>query len=394
MADLPRIGVPDGAAETRQYARIMAQAFNASVEVFEPMVRSFRDDVRVIREGEQVNGGLVIYDMAQYFGGAPVPTWGIAGVAVRAEARARGHARELMRTTLRENFESGAPISTLYPAAPKLYRNLGWEFAGSRCLYCYRLAELPSGGGELSLREATDKDLGVMAELYTRRSRNQNGCLHRIDVLWNLSRRATKESPLHAYVVERDGKPEGYVTYTQQRSGDGFHFDLRVRDLVYLTHDAALAILAFFTRHRSVADNLYFYAAPEDPLLIELQRDQHIKLHERLEWMLRVVHVQDALQQRGYSPHVSAAAGVKIADKILPENAGHWQLELKEGRMTATPGGRGGPLLDVRGLAALYTGCQSPTNLRAAGLLSGSDRHDEALAAMFAGSAPWMPDFF
>jgi predicted acetyltransferase len=397
MATPSRYGAPDGAAERRLYAGFMAQAFAGDVEIFEHWVKQFSDDVRVLRPedgDEEVLAGMVVYDMAQFFGGVSVPCWGVAGVVVRAESRAKGYARELMLANLRECFESGPAISALYPAAPKLYRNLGWEFAGTRCSYRYHLSELPVRDSELSLRPATEADATLMAELYTRRYAGENGCLARIDKIWQRVRRTPKESPICGYVAERDGKAEGYTLYFQKRDGGGMRFDLHARDLVCLTRDAARAFIAFFARHRSVADHLHLYAAPEDPLLNELQPNQHVPLFERLEWMLRIVRVKDALEARGYPPNMTARLTLNVRDETLLENAGAWTLELAEGKLQVERGGSGGPGIDIRGLASLYASRSTPAQLRAAGLLHGSDQYDAALAAIFAGPSPWMPDFF
>ncbi|MCA8913087.1 MAG: GNAT family N-acetyltransferase [Planctomycetes bacterium] len=396
MPSLPLYGAPDGAAERRLYAGFMAQAFAGSIEAFEPWVHGYGEDVRLLRPGPsgEPQAGLVIYDMAQYFGGASVPCWGIAGVVVRAEARAKGYARELMRHNLREQFENGSPIAALYPAAPKLYRNLGWEFAGTRCSYKYRLSELPAGPSELGLRPVTEGDAELIVRLYARRYGQENGCLDRGEKIWERIRRTPSESPLCGYIAERDGEPEGYVLYIQKREGGGMRFDLFARDLVCLTRDAAQALMAFFARHRSVADHLHFYAAPGDPLLIELQRTHHVPIEERLVWMLRIVRVRDALEARGYSPHVTAAAEVEVLDSELPDNAGTWKLELADGRMKVERGGSAKARLEVRGLAMLYAGGCTTQQLRSAGLLTGSEDGDVALAAMFAGPAAWMPDFF
>ncbi len=394
MANLPRYGEPDGDAERRRYAGIVAQVFAGDVDAFSTWILGFGPDVRLLRDGD-VQAGLVFYRMGQFFGGRSVPTWGVAGVGVKPELRSKGMARELMSAMLQENFEHGAPLSTLYPAAPKLYRNLGWEFAGSRCAYAARLSELPHGDGSLLVRPVDDSAQELLADLYRRRRVGENGCLDRIDRIWERVKRAPRETPLCAYVVERDGVPEGYTLYIQKREpGVVFRYDMHARDLVCLTRDAARELLGFFARNRSVANHLYFYAAPQDPLLIELQLNQEVRVHERQDWMLRIVRVPDALQQRGYSAHVKTEAQVTIDDPALPDNSGDWTLQLSDGRMQVERGGRGGPRLHVRGLAALYSGSLAPAQLRNAGLLTGADQHDAALQAMFAGTTPWMPDFF
>lgn len=393
MTELPAYGVPDGAAERRVYASAMAQSFGGTLEVFEPWVEAFGAGVRVLRD-DGVKAGLVIYEMGQYFGGRSIPCWGIAGVAVSPELRSSGYAHKLMAENLRENFEQGPPLSALYPAAPRLYRNLGWEFAGSRHKYTYPIATLARLDGPVVLRPATADDAELLRGLYARRYRNENGCLDRSEKIWERVKRTPKENPVFTYVAEHDGEPVGYTTYFQKREGGSFHFDLHVRDLVCLNREVAQAFVTFFAGHRSVADNLHVYAAPDDPLLIELQQTQEIRQTERMDWMLRVVRVKDALEARGYSSCVTGHAEIKLIDELLPENAGNWVLKLDAGKVQAERGGAGEAELDVRGLGALYSGRFAPAQLRAAGLLRGGEASDAALSAMFAGTVPWMPDYF
>ena len=318
----------------------------------------------------------------------------IAPVRSRPELRARGYARELMLANLRENFDNGPPLSTLYPAAPKLYRNLGWEFAGSRCEVGANLNELPTHEHGLELRPGTDDDVDVLRQLYARRLTHENGCLDRNGQIWQRVRRAPAETPLFCYIAERDGVPEAYTLYTQRRvNTNGFRYDMLVRDLVCTTQESAHAMITHFARNRSVANRMQFFTAPDDPLLMELMRTQEVAIVQRMQWMLRIVRVRDALQARGYHKHVAASASVNIVDEILPGNHGPWTFELSDGAMHVKSGGDG-PTLDIRGLAALYSASQGPHQLRAAGMLRGDDSHDAALAAMFAGTAPWMPDFF
>src|SRR4051812_15579476 len=60
-------------------------------------------------------------------GGRRVPTAGVAGVAVAAEYRGSGLARQVMGHLLSQARERGAVISTLFRTAPALYRSLGFE---------------------------------------------------------------------------------------------------------------------------------------------------------------------------------------------------------------------------------------------------------------------------
>lgn len=394
MPTLPRYGEPDGDAERRGYAGVIAQSFAGDTKTYEGWLKSFGPNVRVLR-GAGVEAGLVYYDMGQYFGGVAVPTWGVAGVAVKPELRAGGRAREIMHALLKEQFDGGPALSTLYPAAPKLYRNLGWEFAGSRLTYVARIPELPLTESPVVIRQAGEADAPLIRELYARRYAGDNGCLQRNELIWQRIYRTPEESPLCAYVAENEGEAVGYALYIQRRETPGsFRFDLAVRDLVCLSADAARAFVSYFARHRSVANNVYFPASLGDALLAEIARTQEVRVHERFDWMLRIVRVKDALEARGYSAHVSAEAALNVSDDTLPGNRGQFKLALADGRMNVKASGKGGADITIAGLAALYSARMTPAQLRFAGMLSGSKKHDVALTAMFAGQSAWMPDFF
>lgn len=393
MTKLPRYGPPDGEAELREYSSIVAQAFAGDAQFYAQWLRDFGDGVRVLRDGG-VRAGMVFYNMGQFFGGREVGMWGPAGVAVAAEARGSGYARELMLAYLREQYDSGPAVSALYPAAPKLYRRLGWEFAGARLTYTVDLSRLSEHNTTATLRPAAPGDEALINDMYLRRHTGENGCLARNTQIWARVRRIVNDNPLYTYIIEDGGKPVGYLMYVQRRAAPtDFKYELQVRELVALTPGAAAACINLFRAHRSVATKVYLYGAPGDPVLADMLSDQWSPVDESMAWMLRVVRVKDALEARGYAPHVNAHAEFKLQDESLPGNARNWVLTLEAGRMKVTEGGSG-PTLDARGLAALYSSRLSPADLRRAGLLSGDETHDSALAAMFAGPAPWMPDFF
>jgi predicted acetyltransferase len=391
----PRYGQPDGNAEMRAYSAICAQAFAGDQQAFEEMIRAFGlDSLRVLRD-DDVTGGLTIYRTGQFFGGRSVPTWGIAGVAVAPELRGRGYAIELMREVLREAHAQGAPLSTLYPAAPGLYRSLGWEFAGVRSAVRLRLGELRAPASDVELRPATPDDERAIRDLYRRARSHINGCMDRDEHLWSRVRRAPSETPVVGYIAQRGGEPVGYVLYLQKRETPGhFVYNLYVRDFACAAPGVGEAILAFFARHRSVARELVVYMPPGDPLLANVLGTQEVPVESQIAWMLRIVRVGDALQTRGYSTAIQAEATVNVKDDELPDNSGPWTLQVAQGRMRVERGGPGGPGITVGGLASLYSGFHTPAQLRESGQLTGDTAHDAALQAMFAGPLPWMPDFF
>ena len=386
---LPVYGAPDGNAELRAYAALAAESYAGDRDAFERRLSAFRDGgIRVLRRGSRCVAGALHFDFAQYFGGKAVPARGLAAVAVAPHLRGGGLAREVLHSWLKEACDDGVALAPLYPAAQRLYRSLEWELAGTRVTYQFRPADLPARHGKV--RPATDDDEALIRDLHARSRSVANGPLKRCPELWQRLRASAPDLPAFAYIAE-DG---GYVLYALRREPPGVRFRIEVRELVALNRPALHALLALLAGQRSVCSSIPMVLAPFDPALPAIQPDHICSVHERLEWMLRVVNLSQAVQGRGWPHGMSAKVAFTLEDVMLPANAGAWTLQLARGRASLKRGGRGGPRLEPGGLAALYSSRSTPAELRALGLLSGPESQDAALAAVFAGPAPWMPDFF
>jgi len=111
--------------------------------------------------------------------------------------------------------------------------------------------------------------------------------------------------------------------------------------------------------------------------------------------MLRLLGVSAALSERGYPP-VSGETVVAVEDGLFPENRGPWRLEADgSGSVSVSSAGTGGarvPSVTIGTLSSMYSGFLSPFDAVALGLLD--QEQAPFLAALFAGPAPWMYDFF
>ena len=125
-----------------------------------------------------------------------------------------------------------------------------------------------------------------------------------------------------------------------------------------------------------------------------LLREERLEVTTLQRWMLRIVDLRAALEKRGWPATATGEVHLDVRDPILRENARRWVLEVDRGRATVRDGGSGGIAMDVRGLAALYSGFLSAEELRVAGLCDGDDAELARASALFAGPAPWTSDFF
>ena len=352
-----------------------------------------RENVRVVREGSTVGGGLILIPMGQWFGGRSLPMTGVAAVAVAPEHRSHGAATELMRAAVREMSERGVPLSALFPMTQPLYRAVGYERAGVEYRVTAPTSAMDGGDRSLAIRAATAADEPAIEEVYRRRARVSQGHLDRGRYAWERARRATGDIA-YGYVVEGSGGIEGYVSFVH-RGKPGGVLDLWCLDLVALTPGAAKRLVAFFADHRSSATNVAWRGSPGDPVLAALREQAEAKVTVNYVWMLRLVDVAAALTGRGYAAGVAGEVHLDVAvDDVVPENGGRWLVRVADGRAEVARGGRGTVRCDVRSLAPLYTGFQSPAELRAAGVIDGTETDLAAAAAVFAGPQPWMADYF
>jgi predicted acetyltransferase len=382
--------------ELADVAPIIAWSFALPVADCEPWLRKAGlENVRVLRKAGRVEAALLTIPMAQFFGGRSVPMIGVAGVAAPVETRGSGAAHALMVGMLREARARGAALSTLYPATIGLYRKSGYEVAGARYEAKVPVRDIGVRDHETPLRPMTEADAPAVEACYRARAARANGFVDRGAHVWDRVRRPRDVAWPRGFVVEVDGRIEGYAIVHERREpvSPPPVYALHATDLVALTPRAHRRLLAMAADHGTLGSDFHWSGAPNDPFVQLLPR-RGVQIRLNFPWMLRLVDLPAALRARGWPRHVDVAIDLDVTDDALPENAGRWSLHVAAGRATVERGGRGAVKIDVRALAALYTCWLDPFAACTAGGLEGDDDDLAALAAAFAGPSPWMPDFF
>jgi predicted acetyltransferase len=127
-------------------------------------------------------------------------------------------------------------------------------------------------------------------------------------------------------------------------------------------------------------------------LLIEEQRVLPVWTYR---WMLRLLDVRVALEERGYPP-ISGDVVLAVEDGLFPQNRGPWRVKVSEGVASVEPVdiGVAGHVhaISIGTLSSLYSGFLSARDAATLGLIE--REHEQALARLFDGPAPWMHDFF
>jgi predicted acetyltransferase len=392
MSDSVHVRPLQGDAEVDDYAEILSTCFASPVdEARDWIAAGGLEHVRVAAAEEGMRGGLLVVPMGQFFGGQSVAMTGIAGVGVPPEHRGLSVAAALMRSTLNELAEKGVPLSALFASTSALYRSVGYELAGSRFRVRLRARDVSVRERTLPLRRAHASDAHAVERAYGRYAAQLTGYLDRGPYIWGRVRKPLGIAA-KGYVVEVDGEVEGYVLFNARRTRS-VRQDIVCSDLVALTSRAGRRLLTLLADLRSLCDDIAWCAGPADALLLELP-DHEYRMELVEHWMLRIANVECALRARGYPASCRGELHLEVRDTTIPLNQGRYVLAIEHGRAEIRRGGTGALVLDVRALAALYSGFLPPEALRRAGLLAGTV---EALALardVFAGPAPAMSDSF
>jgi predicted acetyltransferase len=378
--------------DVQRLGNILEQCFISSTGDTQDYInRVGVENLRVIHQNEQVAGGLALISMAQWWGGVSVPMTGIAAVGIAPEYRGTGGAIALMQHTVKELYRLGVPISVLYPDAQRLYRKAGYEQAGTTCVWEIPAESIQVREQLLPVKPLVPINLEVFHDLYQKQARLNNGYLDRNQFMWEKVIEPFEKEPLYAYIIGETDQPQGYIIFSQDAKEDTSF--IRVRDWVVLTTAAAQTFWSFLANHRSQIEQVRWRNSAIDFLTLLLP-EQTAKVKHMSRWMLRVIDVVKALEKRGYRAGLETELHFEIQDDLLSENNGKFILSVANGRGEVTSGGKGQLQLDIRELAPLYTSLFTPQQLQIAGKLQGTEISLDAATQIFAGSYPWMADYF
>ncbi|ARV59076.1 GNAT family N-acetyltransferase [Nostocales cyanobacterium HT-58-2] len=378
--------------DIQQLGNILEQCFLMSPgesEIF--FNRLGLENLRIIHQGEQVAGGLVMIPMGQWWGTHRVPMTGIAGVGIAAEHRGSGAALAMMQHTVKELYAKGVPISVLYPATQRLYRKAGYEQGGAFCIWEVDTQSIQLREQPLPVIPVVPNHHEIFHDLYQQQAKLNNGHLDRHQGIWKYLIRSDEKEAVYAYLIGCADQPQGYIIFSQHQNQDGSL--ILLRDWTVLTTAAVQTFWSFLANYRSQIKYVQWKGSAIDSLTLLLP-EQTAKQKSAKRWMLRIIDVSQALEKRGYPPEIEIELHLEVQDDLLAENNGRFILSVANGRGEVTSGGKGEMKLDIRGLAPLYTGLFTPQQLQLAGKLDATETALLAATQIFAGVSPWMADFF
>jgi predicted acetyltransferase len=384
----------DPSRDTGSLGEVHAVAFGVDAESAAAWwARGGHDNLRVWREGGRLLGTLLTVPQGLFLGGRSVPTHGVAGVAVAAEARGRGTARAMMRAYLEELHANGVPLSMLYASTQGLYRSVGYELAGQHHTIHLSLDPLRQvGRRDGDWLPLTDLDRAEVCALYQRLARHRHGYVDRGPYLWQRIW-ANRGVPNTGFVLRHGGTVAGWIVLRQEHNTDSGFLTVHLVDHGAVDALALRQVAGLLSTFGAMARSLHLRAGPTTPLLDLLPELRHTqRLFEPP--LVRIVRLADALNARGWPVGLRGTVDLEVTDPVLADNEGRWRLAVQDGEAMVTRGGGGAARIDIASLASLYTGYATPFELQQRGLLTATDQALPTLTALFCSPMPGSPDMF
>lgn len=387
---------------------LWASSFNLPPRWVEKFEERFHPErVLVAVEGDRVLATAQGYATAQWFGGRPLDTIGIASVATDPIARGTGIGADVMRRLLEDARAAGNTLASLYPSTLPFYRRLGFEYGGTFTVHRVLLGDLPSARSGWGKDAAADlvampEDHEPIRRSFRRLAERENGLVEGLEEDWWRQRvlgRHSAEEPGGTVATDEGDAPEGYAAYRQERLGEAADWGYRVACTHLVAHSphAAIALLGFFRRFKGVGRELTWQGPPSDPMAFLLP-EQTLQVARTWRFMSRILDVPAALEDRGYPEDVNGETVFAVEDPQFPDNRGPFRLEAEGGkvRVSGADGNDwdGGPPIPIGALSTMFAAYVSPAAAGRAGLVDPRSPCLRLFSRLFAGPAPWTPDFF
>lgn len=352
-------------------------------------------------DGGRIVAAAAARPFTQWFGGNELPMTGVWGVATLPEHRGEGTGSLLVAEVAKRGRRQGALVSSLYPAALRPYRAIGFELAGTYTEHRIPLSDLPGDEPPLPVEEyRPGEDLDAVRACYRRVASDSTGPIDSDEAMWWPARILEPRNPdqmFRVVVVRGENGIEGYSSFTYENTEGmlGISFGIQCNHFVAASEPALRSLLAYFRGFRGLGQNLTWVGPPVDPAALVVS-EQKLAPNWSFRWMTRLLDVPAALSARGYPP-ISGSAAIAVDDPLYPqENRGPWLITAEAGTVSVSRVDGAAPPrpIPIGALSAMFTGFVTPSDAVRIGVLDAGDPAVGFLSRLFAGPAPWMQDFF
>jgi predicted acetyltransferase len=280
----------------------------------------------------RIDGAFRALPLILHLFGRPVPTLGVAAVAVAPHARRQGLGSGLCRGALRIGRERGDLLAALYPFRTDFYARLGFALAGELHRYRFPAEAIPPFPGMERVSVLADP-LSVLPSLHDAFLPSSHGLVVRSRKRWEA---LLEQAPLAVGIRAADSAADwaGYLLASVRKLPRGQGLELRVTEFLASDPDTYRAGLGWISAQRDAWRFVTLDALPGERLY-QVLAHPHLPgtSTTRSLWfpsatVLRGPMVR-ILDPGGLLERLGADAGTRLSvdDPEFPENRGTWQVD-------------------------------------------------------------------
>jgi predicted acetyltransferase len=273
---------------------------------------------------------------------------GIGSVAVDLRHKKEKVARDMLRYFLHHYRSRGACLTALYPFRPDFYKQMGFGYGAKMNQYRLKPDSLPKGANKEGVSFLSETDGEAVSACYGRVLERTNGLMERSAADWA---RFWGDPAVYAIGCQTDRDLRGYITFTFQpgHTGHFLHNNILIREFVYETSEALLALLTFLHTQADQVDRIIFNT--QDETFHHLLRDPrngtgnvlptvyHESNVQGVGIMYRVINTPrlfTVLADHNFGGQ-TCRLKLTVTDSFMPENEGSTIVQFAQGRPTLTP---------------------------------------------------------
>ncbi len=330
---------------------------------------------------EQVVGTATVIPTQMWLSGVPVTMGAVAGVTTDPRFRRRGVFRAMMEHLIPRMHAENFAISALFPADHDLYTPFGYAPAAIWHAYSIRPDNLPRFPEAAHVRPFDPADLPTLRSIYRGGQLSQaDGRLTRSAAWWERLVAEKYRTGSNRIVVYDEDGVAGYLKFRLSEENV-----LHVAEMLAHSDAAYRGLWGYMATLPHVA--AIEYVAPADDPIFHLLRkpaDRHGGnrgwifddiYHATASFMLRIIHLSEALTARFYPHNMMGHRILKIHDSLLPANEQSLKFRIVDGRPETRPADDAPADIetDIATFSQIYCGFLAPETARRLGRLRADD---------------------
>lgn len=299
-------------------------------------------------------GGFGVSPMSATRGEAEFQCAGVLAVAVMPHVRGGGVGGKMMRFGIREYFERGYELASLYAFKESFYRAFGYETTGLRYKISVDMNVFPRVKATLPIRQLDAGSVDLIQDCYRTFAHKRSGLNLRHDYQWN--RILPPDSKRTIYAA---GDPiEAYAILQHKVE---FWQDQEVVEFVWTTkrgYDSILSVIAGTGINKK---NAVWVEPSDSPFRTRYWDHDANVVGLTPQLMFRVLNVKKGLE--GLKPVNSGSFTIQITDDVIPENNGPFRVTFSPSGVTVEAAESAGFSMDIRQFTQAFMGEPSLANL-------------------------------